>query len=465
MNLVNKFHAEQADLPVGLLGSRYNLRARLYIKLLIIDALVIGLSFAGMDMFSDSAGQSVSIINIVAMVVPIYLGVSINGNAYSLQALSKPTRSAVKAVIFLLFSMLAVQSVLYFAHASGLVSRLSLGGGVFLSAIILASVRRPFSRYALKRSGGRLTSEVFIRDGVDIDFPTGDNAPIAIDASSHDLQPDLNDPWMLHRLGGWLRMFDRVVIACPPGRRHAWSILLRGVSVQGEIIIPEAMTSGAIGIGSFEGRETHLVAKGALDMPNRIKKRMFDLALTLPALLFLAPLMAMVAIAIKLESKGPVFFLQDRIGQGNRLFKITKFRSMYVENSDFSGAASTGRSDSRVTRVGHIIRKTSIDELPQLFNVLLGQMSIVGPRPHALGSTAEAKLFWQISEYYWCRHALKPGITGLAQIRGYRGATEKSADLENRLSADLEYLQDWSLTREISILVRTFNVLTHANAF
>ena len=183
------------------------------------------------------------------------------------------------------------------------------------------------------------------------------------------------------------------------------------------------------------------------------------------ALLFLAPLMAMVAIAIKLDSRGPVLFRQDRIGEGNRLFKIMKFRSMHVERSDLAGATSASRSDSRVTRVGRIIRKTSIDELPQLFNVLLGQMSIVGPRPHALGSTADAKLFWQISEYYWCRHALKPGITGLAQIRGYRGATEKTADLENRLAADLEYLRNWSLMRELFIVLRTFKVIAHTNAF
>jgi len=118
-----------------------------------------------------------------------------------------------------------------------------------------------------------------------------------------------------------------------------------------------------------------------------------------------------------------------------------------------------------VTRVGRFIRRTSIDELPQLINVVIGDMSIVGPRPHAVGSRAENKLFWEIDERYWHRHAAKPGLTGLAQIRGFRGATDREDDLTNRLQADLEYLNDWSLWRDIKIIVMTFGVLRHKNAF
>ncbi|HZH06134.1 MAG TPA: sugar transferase [Lautropia sp.] len=166
-----------------------------------------------------------------------------------------------------------------------------------------------------------------------------------------------------------------------------------------------------------------------------------------------------------MDSPGPVFFRQQRMGRGNRLFSILKFRSMRSDLCDANGTRSTGRDDDRVTRVGRLIRSTSIDELPQLLNVLKGDMSLVGPRPHALGSLAGTQLFWEVDQRYWHRHACKPGITGLAQVRGFRGATNESVDLANRLHADLEYLNGWSIWRDVSILVRTFRVLVHQNAF
>ena len=142
-----------------------------------------------------------------------------------------------------------------------------------------------------------------------------------------------------------------------------------------------------------------------------------------------------------------------------------KFRSMATGRADQDGHRSTARGDERITRVGKFIRRTSIDELPQLFNVLRGEMAIVGPRPHALGSQAGAKLFWEVDERYWERHALKPGLTGLAQIRGFRGATANEGDLTDRLEADLEYLDGWSLARDIQIVFSTLGVLVHDRAF
>jgi lipopolysaccharide/colanic/teichoic acid biosynthesis glycosyltransferase len=118
-----------------------------------------------------------------------------------------------------------------------------------------------------------------------------------------------------------------------------------------------------------------------------------------------------------------------------------------------------------VSRVGRFIRRTSLDELPQLFNVLAGTMSIVGPRPHALGSTAEAALFWHIDSRYFHRHATKPGMTGLAQIRGFRGATAVRSDLTSRLKSDLEYLADWTIWRDVKIIIQTVAVVVHSKAF
>jgi lipopolysaccharide/colanic/teichoic acid biosynthesis glycosyltransferase len=142
-----------------------------------------------------------------------------------------------------------------------------------------------------------------------------------------------------------------------------------------------------------------------------------------------------------------------------------KFRSMRVAAADREGQTSARREDDRITRVGALIRRTSIDELPQLINVLKGEMSIVGPRPHALGSQAGTKLFWEIDQRYWTRHALKPGLTGLAQVRGLRGATDLEADLSRRLVADLEYVDGWSLGRDVRIVLRTLSVLTHDRAY
>src|SRR5206468_4657881 len=155
----------------------------------------------------------------------------------------------------------------------------------------------------------------------------------------------------------------------------------------------------------------------------------------------------------------------DRVGQNNRIFKLLKFRSMRLECTDGCGERSARVGDDRLTRVGRFIRRTSIDELPQLFNVLAGDMSIVGPRPHALGSTAENESFWQIDSKYCDRHAAKPGITGLAQIRGFRGATRARQDLTGRLHADLEYLADWNIWRDVKIICGTFRVLIHPNAY
>jgi lipopolysaccharide/colanic/teichoic acid biosynthesis glycosyltransferase len=138
---------------------------------------------------------------------------------------------------------------------------------------------------------------------------------------------------------------------------------------------------------------------------------------------------------------------------------------MHVDQSDYDGNSSATRADPRVTRVGAFIRRTSIDELPQLLNVVLGDMSLVGPRPHALGSLAGQHLFWDVDEQYWRRHSLRPGITGLAQIRGFRGATENHSDLEDRLRCDLEYLANWSLMRDVQILFATIGVVVHDKAF
>jgi lipopolysaccharide/colanic/teichoic acid biosynthesis glycosyltransferase len=138
---------------------------------------------------------------------------------------------------------------------------------------------------------------------------------------------------------------------------------------------------------------------------------------------------------------------------------------MHHEADDGTGSRSTARDDERITRVGRFLRRTSIDELPQILNILKGDMSVVGPRPHAIASTAEDRLFWEIDGRYWHRHACKPGLTGLAQVRGFRGSTNSIKDITDRLASDLEYIAHWSLWQDVVIILRTVKVMMHKNAY
>jgi polysaccharide biosynthesis protein PslA len=286
-----------------------------------------------------------------------------------------------------------------------------------------------------------------------------------LDASALGLRPDITDPIALDRIGKLLGPADRVVIACHEDKRAAWAVVLKGANVNGEILTPELQAIGSLGAGHFQSVPTLMVALPSLDLRSRALKRGLDIAIAGTATLVLAPLMVVTACAVKLDSAGPVLFVQQRLGRGNRLFPMYKFRSMQSELCDAAGATSTARGDKRVTRVGRIIRATSIDELPQLLNVLRGDMSIVGPRPHALGSLAGDKLFWEVDQRYWHRHAAKPGITGLAQVRGFRGATHLRSDLVSRLQADLDYVHGWSIWRDVFILIATLKVVFHRNAY
>jgi lipopolysaccharide/colanic/teichoic acid biosynthesis glycosyltransferase len=270
---------------------------------------------------------------------------------------------------------------------------------------------------------------------------------------------------MVQRFSRLLSGADRVIVACPREACSRWADMLKGANVCGEILADEVQSVGAVGVDRFADRTTLVVSSGPLSMQQSFFKRLFDLVLAVPITIFFAPLLIVVAIAIKIDSPGPVLFRQPRVGQGNRMFDVYKFRSMVSTMSDALGSQSTLRDDARITRVGRFIRRTSIDELPQLFNVLGGSMSLVGPRPHAIGSCAGPALFWDIDNRYGHRHLLKPGITGLAQIRGYRGTVHQPDDLSRRLQADLEYINGWSIWRDIVILFKTFNVVVHPNAY
>jgi Undecaprenyl-phosphate glucose phosphotransferase len=188
---------------------------------------------------------------------------------------------------------------------------------------------------------------------------------------------------------------------------------------------------------------------------NLVFKWLFDKIVAVIALIVLSPVMVATAIAIKLDSKGPVFFKQKRHGFNNELIEVYKFRSMRTDMADANASKLVTKDDPRVTRVGRFIRKTSIDELPQFFNVLTGQLSVVGPRPHATQAKADNLLYYEAVEGYFARHKVKPGITGWAQIHGWRGETDTVDKIMQRVQHDLYYIEKWSILLDLYIVLMT----------
>ena len=222
-------------------------------------------------------------------------------------------------------------------------------------------------------------------------------------------------------------------------------------------------SEGAIPSARHEGRMRSDMEQGYAitslerpSMPRRgpaysLQKRFLDVAGSFGLLIFLAPTLLLIALAIKLDSRGPVLFVQRRTGLNGVPFRVYKFRSMSVAD-DGDVVKQATRNDSRVTRVGRFLRRSSLDELPQLLNVLKGDMSLVGPRPHAL---AHDEYYGSNIADYHKRFRARPGITGLSQVKGFRGETETVADMEQRIRFDNLYIESWSILKDIWILVST----------
>ncbi|MDY0884257.1 undecaprenyl-phosphate glucose phosphotransferase [Dongia soli] len=262
---------------------------------------------------------------------------------------------------------------------------------------------------------------------------------------------------------------DKVLIALPlNAERRILDILRRLKTVPIDIaLVPDIM--------SIEP-ETRSYARRAplfldvihrpMSLSGRLAKRCMDLIFSALILLLFSPIMLATAIAIRLDSPGPIFFRQPRLGLSNEKIEILKFRTMHVAASDFEAREQTKRDDPRVTRVGKWLRLTSIDELPQLFNVLCGNMSLVGPRPHAVGMRVKDSLCQEISKEYAERHRVKPGITGWAQVCGLRGAVNDPEILRARIEHDIYYIDNWSILFDLKILMLTIVVVARTeNAY
>ncbi|MGI8943343.1 MAG: sugar transferase [Qipengyuania sp.] len=454
--------AEHARIPsVASLSRR---RLRLYIAMLVGDIAILLNAFVlagGLYRPAESFEPAVLQGNLL---LPVYVTLALILGVYSQRTLTDTLQAIKLALLSLVISSALLNFILFFAKSNANFSRvafaiafaLCLAGFVLLRLLVAVVVKR------LRE--GRIANVLVIEDGgPGIVLPDADR----LDALAYGLDPTLEDPFHRDRLGQAFRNRDRVVVSCPIHRRPAWALVLKAAGVQGEILSEPANAMGALGIERYEAqdRTALVVSTGPLGIRARAAKRAFDIGFALFALAVAAPVLVLAALAIKLTDGGPVVFVQRRLGLGNRIFPMFKLRTMRQEAGDGEGQVSTTPDDRRVTGVGRFLRRTSIEELPQLVNVLRGEMSIVGPRPHALGSQAGDKLFWEIDSEYWRRHAIRPGLTGLAQVRGLRGATEGESDLADRLQSDLEYIAHWSLFGDIGIVLRTLLVMVHPRAY
>jgi len=252
---------------------------------------------------------------------------------------------------------------------------------------------------------------------------------------------------------------DLVIVALPFTAEERVAAIMKTLCVlPAEIKMPARATRLRFSPRTY----SHVGAVAMIDLYDKpiadwhtVQKWLFDKIVGILAVTLLAPVMAVIAVAIKLDSRGPALFRQKRYGFNNELIEVFKFRSMYTDRCDTDATKLVTRDDPRVTRVGRLIRKTSLDELPQLFNVLIGNLSLVGPRPHALQAKADDRLYDDVVDGYFARHRVKPGITGWAQINGWRGETDTADKIKGRVACDLYYIENWSVVLDAYILLVT----------
>ncbi|HEY3948395.1 exopolysaccharide biosynthesis polyprenyl glycosylphosphotransferase [Phenylobacterium sp.] len=259
-----------------------------------------------------------------------------------------------------------------------------------------------------------------------------------------------------HRL---LPFVDRIVVAVPSGATARIAQLLHDLAP-----VPNAVS---LLMDGFEAADERAAHERLLEMPlahlagaqrgalQAVLKRVVDVSFSIGGLIVLAPALVAIAIAIRLDSPGPILFKQRRHGYLNEEVVVWKFRSMKTEMSDYAAARQVTADDDRVTKVGRFLRRTSLDELPQLWNVIRGEMSLVGPRPHAIGMLAEGKEASKLVETYAHRHRMKPGLTGWAAINGSRGPADTPEAIRRRVALDLEYVERQSVWFDLAIIFKT----------
>ncbi|WP_158586877.1 exopolysaccharide biosynthesis polyprenyl glycosylphosphotransferase [Aurantiacibacter zhengii] len=436
-------------------------RLQFSLYLMIVDAFAILTAFVATEIVY--LGLPINNLGVAArLIIPLYLVVAIYQGAFSTNALTSWWRASRRACTALILTAAILLFVLFFAKATAEFSRVASSLGLLVSCMLLAAHRVLALRMAEAYWGPGFHNILVIQDdGPELRFQNA----YRINAVELELTPEMNNPEALDRVGKLVSNMDRVIVSCSMDRRQNWAKILRAAGVHGEVVSEALFEMGALSLKREPEFTTLVISTGPLGARARVIKRLMDLAFGFTALVAFLPLFLLIAAAIKVEDGGPVFFLQRRVGRANRFFEIYKFRSMTPNKAGMDGNQSTSRDDQRITKVGKFLRRTSLDELPQLLNVIAGEMSIVGPRPHAIRSQVGDLLFWHVDRRYWDRHSLKPGLTGLAQIKGFRGATNETRDLTERVRHDLEYISTWSPWLDLKIILKTFRVLMHSNAY
>ena len=453
----------------GLATSLERRRLRFYLGQLIADVVVLFVAYLIADIlyFGPEILKRFSLAGLTIpaqLVLPIFLTVALQNGTYSLDSLKDWKMGATRALAALAISAALFNFLVFFVRLNTNYSRITFIIAMIITSVMMIGLRRAAVPVVRRRLGPNPLNVLVIEDGGPL---VGLRDTYLVNARECGLRPALDDPHALDLFARYVRNMDQVIVSCPPERRLEWASVLKGSGVHGEVLFEFMQEIGALGViqRSEINTTTLLVSAGPLGLRARAAKRLLDVAVSIAALIVAVPILAIAAAAIKLEDGGPILFRQNRVGRRNQLFSIYKLRTMKVERADGDGRRSASKDDDRVTRVGRWLRRTSIDELPQLFNVLRGDMSLVGPRPHATGSLAGEKLFWEVDQRYWQRHSLRPGLTGLAQIRGFRGATDHEDDLSSRLQSDLEYINGWTILRDVRILLATAMVLFHDRAY
>lgn len=457
---------ERARARTLLSRHRHLVRLSLVAGAVVTDLAVLGVSgiFGGALRHGDLAPSNWE--QTVALLAPSFLLAAVALRAYTMRTLRSYSRSVLRVLLALVIAAGISFSASFAMKVSAELSRLEVAYTLLIAAVLLAIIRCIGVRM-MRRTFFAIVEPrvVVLTDGVGMERRTGNMMTMMVNVRKHSIVPALSDPMFFDRMSRTVRDADRVVLSfSDPDERLKWAEAMR-LSGHDAEIVADLGDVQPLGLSHWQNHTTLVISRGPMNLGERLLKRMFDLAVTSLMLLIVGPIIAVCALLVKLDSPGPAFFVQERVGRNNRTYRCFKLRTMRTDLLDTTGSVSASRGDPRVTRVGNFLRRTSLDELPQLFNVLNGDMSLVGPRPHALGSRAEGALFWELIPDYWSRHTMKPGVTGLAQVRGYRGATHSRQDIERRVAADLEYINGWSLWLDIKILIMTIKVAVHHNAY
>jgi hypothetical protein len=343
-------------------------RVRLYGVQVIIDAGCVVLAFAVAGYAYLGERQDMTAIILPAeFLLPLYMMSALQSGTYSLQSLTQWHVGVSRSLVALAISAGLLNLLAFFAKMNATFSRVEFLMGMLLTAVLLAAARFFRDKFVRRWLGPSPLNVLVIDDnGPPIELPYS----YRVDATRAGLRPSLDDPQALDLFARYVRNMDQVIVSCPPERRVAWAMVLKGSGIQGEVHHDFLREIGAIGVVRREkaGLTTLQVSTGPLGLRNRAMKRLLDLCASLLALVLVLPILLLAAAAIKLEDGGPVVFRQNRVGRRNQMFGIYKLRTMKVERTDSDGNRSASRDDDRITRVGRFLRSTSIDELPQLFN-------------------------------------------------------------------------------------------------